>query len=676
MTFANIALKNVRKKFGSYLVYFFSTTFSVLIFNLFCSMYYNPSFEAYRFGTGKMSTLFKGSAVAVLLFAAIFVLYSGSYFIKTQKKEIALYSLLGMRKEQISLMMFFETFFIGLIAVVTGTLVGTSTAGYFTSLLMRFMAAGTSITMTVEPRAIVVTIIAFIVLFIISGIRAYKTIYKYTLIELLSANKKSEGVPSYSKAGALSSIVLLVIGYIISATMNMNAGGMKLLFPAFIVVMFISAGTFLLFRNFIPMAVGIFKKKRPLYYKTSNFISISQIAFRLKANSKMLSVVALLCAVTITMISASYSLYNGLADAVDFYAPYSYLTEGITDEQHSEMLKAVNDTGEVSVTADDKISLCNVKIQNNNYALQEGKDNAENLGKETDAYLLSESMYLNIIKHTQAQTGDYENTKTSFTGGLSDTECFFLDGNVTNDYCKDLVGESINVNMNGTNTSFVAVGSALHKYIGLNNLYKHPTIIVSDNNYQKSIDTASEITTYYGLMFNDEMASANTVAVINRIIPSKTLSSGMPSNMNYIEMYKLNFAMYGPYVFIGLFIGVLFMLALGSVLYYKLIMEAQEEAPRYEILRKTGMTKREIRSSVAKQVGLVYGVPLGLGLVHTIFALFTYNRMMEEIGQETPTLQNAIIVMLIFVAVYGAFYLVSTINYHKIVWKRANGGSK
>ena len=110
------------------------------------------------------------------------------------------------------------------------------------------------------------------------------------------------------------------------------------------------------------MTVSIFKKKRPLYYKTSNFISISQIAFRLKANSKMLSVVALLCAVTITMISASYSLYNGLADAVDFYAPYSYLTEGITDDQHTEILKAVTDTGEVAVTADDKIDLCNIGL--------------------------------------------------------------------------------------------------------------------------------------------------------------------------------------------------------------------------------------------------------------------------------------------------------------------------
>ena len=117
-------------------------------------------------------------------------------------------------------------------------------------------------------------------------------------------------------------------------------------------------------------------------------------------------------------------------------------------------------------------------------------------------------------------------------------------------------------------------------------------------------------------------------------------------------------------------------LAIGSVMYYKLIMEAQEEAPRYEILRKTGMKKGEILASVAKQLGLVYGLPLLAGLLHTVFALLTYNRTMDLIGQETPTLSNAAIVALLFVGVYGLFYALSVKTYHSIVWKQANGGKE
>jgi len=103
-------------------------------------------------------------------------------------------------------------------------------------------------------------------------------------------------------------------------------------------------------------------------------------------------------------------------------------------------------------------------------------------------------------------------------------------------------------------------------------------------------------------------------------------------------------------------------------------MEAQEEAPRYEILRKTGMKKGEILSSAAKQVGLIYGILLFVGLIHTVFALLTYNRMLGSMGQQTPTLQNAAMAVILFVAVYGDFYALSVKSYRGIVWRRANAG--
>ena len=677
VTFAEIAFRNARKKFGSYLVYFFSTVFSVVIFDLFCAMYYNPAFELYRFGRGKMNTLFRASAVAVLLFAAVFTLYSGSYFIKTQKKEIAVYSLLGMRKEQIAKLMFLETFFIGLLAVVCGTLLGTLSSGYFTGLLTRFMAIGEDVPFTVKPQAILVTAIAFCALFGVSGCRAYQTIYRYQLIDLLSAAKQSEGVPGFSPTGALLSVALLVVGYAVSAFLNLNQTGAKLLLPVLFVVLDIALGTYLLFRNLLPIVVLIVKRKRGLYYQTTNFISISQIAFRLKANARMLAVVSILAAVTITMISASYSLYRGLADSVAFYAPYSYLAKNITEEQRAAALDAVAAVGEVTVTADDVIPLCNVQIQNDGYALQEDRADAAQCGATVDAYLLSESKYLDIIAHTGTPAGEYASTRSSFTGGLTDASCYFIDGNMIDTYCKKLVGNPLNVSMGGTTMQYTVAGAGLHKYIGLADLYRHPTVVVSDRVFgdyamRSGIDGT---TTFTGFLFDDNMASAAAVAAIDEIIPARFTSGGLPGNISYIAMYRANFALYGSYVFIGLFIGVLFLLAVGSVLYYKLIMEAQEEAPRYEILRKTGMTKREIRVSVAKQLALTYGAPLCVGLVHTVFALLTYNRMMVEIGQETPTMLNAFLVVLLFMAVYGAFYALSVGNYFRIVWKRAAGGA-
>ena len=679
VTFINIALKNVQKKFGSYLIYFFSTSFSVVIFNLFCSLYYNPTFENYRFGTGKMSVLFRGAAVAVFLFAIIFVLYSGSYFIKMQKKEIAIYSLLGMRKEKIAVMMFLETFFIGLLAVAFGTLIGTFSSGFFTSLLMRLMAEGTVIPFHVELKAILVTIFAFIALFIFSGIRAYKTIYQYTLIDLLSAAKQKEGVPAFSLLGVVAALVLLAAGYVISAKMDVDVSGMHLLLPAIIGAVCVTIGTLLLFRNFIPMAIAALKKRKPFYYRTSNFIAVSQIAFRLKANSKMLAVIALLTAITITMVSASYSFYSEIkGDATECYAPFSYLAKNITEQQHKRILKTISSIGEVAVTAEDKIELINVSMQNDQYAVKDQETGEAVPGKSVKGYLMSEKMYLKIISETHAARGSFSDARTDFTGGINDQACYFIDGNAVTDYCENLPGQQIKVSFRGEDTSYTISGVSMHKYIGALDLYKQPTVVVSDSTYQRyrSQAGADEIDTFYGFQFDDDMKSGRTVDAINQFLPARFHISGLPGNMSYIGIYKANFALFGSYVFIGFFLGILFLLALGSVMYYKLIMEAQEEAPRYEILRKTGMKKGEVLSSVAKQLGLIYGIPLFVGLSHTVFALLTYNRMLGSMGQQTPTLQNAAMAVILFAAVYSAFYALSVKSYHGIVWRQVDCAEK
>ena len=679
MTFANIAFKNVRKKFSSYFIFFLSTTFSVFIFHLFCSIYYNPSFESYRLGAGKMSALFRGSAISVFLFSIIFVLYSGSYFIKTHKKETAIYSLLGMKKIQIAVMMFSETVFIGILAIACGVVIGTLAAGYFTSLLMRFMAVGTSVSLVVLPRAILTTIVAFIILFIISGIRAYIIIYKYSLIDLLSASRQCEGIPDYSIAASAVSVGLLLMGYVISLTMNVDVGGRHLLAPVFIGGIAVVAGTFLLFQNFVPMVIAAIKKKKKFYYRTCNFISVSQIAFRLKANARMLSVSALLTAITITMISASYSFYSVLAgDATEAYAPFSYIAKNITEEQHNKILETVSSVGDVHITSENKIQLIHVSMQNDQYAVKDQQTGEAVEGQAVDSYIISESMYLKIISDTNTQKGSYSETRTDFTGGLDDSSCYFIDGNAVSDYCKKMKGQEINVGFANQNAVYHVAGAALHKYLGALDSYKHPTVVVSDHSYEQYEARASEadMDTFYGFQFNDDMLSGRTVDLIDKFIPERFHIGGLPGNMSYIGVYRANFALFGSYVFIGFFLGILFLLASCSVMYYKLIIEAQEEAPRYEILYKTGMNRKEIRYSVAKQLGLVYGLPLIVGLLHTLFGLLFYNRTLGAVGQQTPTLINAFKVVLAFVMVYVVFYILSVESYHSIVWKRASGGNR
>lgn len=643
-----------------------STVFAVTIFNLFCSIYYTPCFESYRFGGGKITILFQGVAVAVFLFAMIFVMYSNNYFLKTRKKEIGIYSLLGMRKTKIAFQMFLETFVIGILATICGTVLGTVSSGYFTALLLRFMGEGTVVTFSISSQAILVTLAAFFILFVINGVRAYRIIYHYQLIELFSASKESESMPKGSVLGAVAAVISLIIGYVLSEVIDVSVSGFELLRPAFIIIFLVCGGTYLLFINIVPMLIHVCKKNHIFYYKSSNFISISQISFRIKGNARILSVSAILCAITITMISSSYSLYHGLQDLVDFYAPYSYIAKDITDQQHEQMLEAVTKVGEVTVTQDDKIDLINAHMEDEAYHPDPEKYQRED---DSATYLISESQYLTIIHHTEAKYGDLNNLHTSFEGNLGEGDCYFIDANPVADYCKDMVGSQMMVFFGKETYAYQVTGISIHKYLGMVDGFKKSTLVLCDSEYEKYRQKAGveDISTFYGIMFDDEMASTATSDQLDLIVGQRFFDEKMPGNISYISYYHKSFYLYGAYVFIGVFIGILFLLAVGSVLYYKLIIEAQEEKSRYDILRKTGMNQKEIASSIRKQLGLTYLLPLLVGLVHTIFALLTYNRTLEGIGQETPTLLNAAIVVVCYVVMYGVFYLLSTYHYQKIV---------
>lgn len=670
MNFFNLAINNIKKKFGSYLIYLISTIFAVTIFSIFCSIYFNPQFSEYRFGAGKITVLFRAAAIAIVIFSSVFVLYSNKFFVKTRKKEIAIYSLVGMKKSQIGRMMFYENIIMGLIATVCGTILGIVFSRFFSMILLNLMADGTAVTFSVQGQAVITTVVAFLILFMISSLNAYGIIYRYKLIELLSANKESEKLPKYSVMGGILAIVLIILGYTIAMVMNVNEGGFHLMIPALVILVCVVIGTLLLFKNFIPMAMLALKKNKAFYYKSENIISISQIVYRIKANSKMLSFIAITCAITITMMSATFSMYRALDSLVPYYSPFSYMAKNIDDQQFNGMLEVIQQTGEVKVTATNQFEILKTQLQNDEYSTE----TENNPGMVVDGYIMSQSTYQSIIKDTKVETGTFHNIKTDFNMDLKDGECYFIDGNTKRDYCENLTGRAMNLQFLNETDAYNVVGVSLHKYIGILDLYLKPTMVLSDADYNKYREQAGadDVVKFTGIMFDNPAGSENTVAALDKIVPENTQTSctfGI-ANLSYMGVYKSIFSLYGAYVFIGLFIGILFLLASGSIMYYKQIIEAQEEVSRYDILKKIGMSRDEIKKSIAKQLAIVFGLSLTVGLLHSAFALLTYNRTMDLAGKELPTLINAGIIVGIYIIIYCFFYFLSVNSYMRIAWGR------
>ncbi|HEX3076130.1 MAG TPA: ABC transporter permease [Lachnospiraceae bacterium] len=679
MNLFRLALNNIRKKFGSYLIYLVSAIFAVTIFSIFCSMYFNPQFSQYRMGVGKMASLFKVSAVAVIIFSSIFIIYANKFFVKTRKKEIAIYSLLGMRKEEIGKMLFYENMMIGIIAIAGGLFLGTLLSKFFCMIMLHMMKQVPKVDSSIQLGAVLVTVVAFLIIFIINSLNAYAIIFRYKLIELLSASKEGEKLPRYSILGGILSILLIVGGYVYGLSIDFNQGGFKSLPASFAVICLVVTGTVLFFINFIPMVVVKLKKNTRFYFKSTNFISLSQIVYRIKANSVMFSIIAILSAITVTMISATFMLYKTFENLAVEYTPFTYLSRDVTEEQFDKVKDTVNEVGEVKLLSASRFTLIKATGQNPLYKrdLYSDKNPGEIMtddikpGDPFEAYILSSSAYQEIIKNQETPTGEFNNTATDFSMDLKDNECYFIDGNMDTNYCKKLSGD-ISLEVGGSTERYKIAGVSMHKYLGVLKFIRKTTIVLNDEMYQKYLQSTDKngMVSYMGLMFDHPMQSKSTVDALDKFIPKSTdLGEMKLNNLNYYDINYMLYAQYGAYLFIGTFLGILFLLASGSIMYYKQIIEAQEEVSRYDILKKTGMKKSEIKRSISKQLAVVFGMPLLIGLLHSAFAMLTFNKMMLLVAEQISKAYTwEAMICLLYIVIYCFYYRLSVSSYMKIVW--------
>ncbi|MHC1748707.1 MAG: ABC transporter permease [Cellulosilyticaceae bacterium] len=665
MNFFNLAINNVHKKFFSYVTYFFSTIFAVTVFYVFCSIYYNPQFANLESGMSKTGIILRASSVIVFLFSSIFIFYSNSLFIKTRKKEIAIFSLLGMKKSDIGRLLFYETSLVGMLSVVLGIVLGTLFSRFFSMILLALMKAraqGSNITFSISWQPMVISIILFAILFLINATVAYRMIYRHKLIELLSAEKEIEKAPKFSPVAAVLSLILIGISYAILLSLNGNAGGMRLMGPVLIACTFLIIGTYLLFKNLITWLMVKLKSNQSFYYRTRNFISISQIACRMKTNSNILCLISLLCAITISIMSAAFAVYAALGDSIPVYAPFSYLCTDIDNSTYSRVIDVAKSDDQIKLKSVTQFDVVSKKASLEDYMVVFGSMKTK-MGQQFQLNVIRFSDYKNIVKNTEAKAGN-GNKNTIVNPEIESSECIFLDGNYSDDYSKNQVGNIISVQCGNNSVNFKITDTSLFKYVGVSNACA--TIVVTDSDYSKYFVAANnmEKKTYVGLKFDNQLKSENIINRLNEIVPKENKDG------SYIENYKLLFSLYGTYIFIGAFLGILFLLAAGSIIFYKQLMEARDEAPRYNILKKIGLNRTEAKQIVKKQMAFVFMLPLTIGVLHCTVSLATYRKLMYTVATDSPILGNALIVVLIYLLIYGFFYVLSVNGYMRTVWDK------
>ena len=331
MTLFDLAKKNIRHNFVHYFLYFASMIFSIMIYFTFLVLSKDPSVVARIDQSAKLSTAFSSSSVILLIFVAIFILYSNNFFTRKRKKEIGR-------------MLFYENFIMGLGALIIGIIAGTLLSKLFVTILLNLINLDSIGGFAFSWAAVIQTSIVFIIITLFTSFTGYRIIYRTTLLDLFHSESKREKSPKPSFILALLSILLIGLGYFIAGQPLDSKGSIwaQLGFSigALVILASVIIGTALFITFFLPYLLTKLRNNKRIFYKGSNIISTSQLAFRISSNAKTLIIISILSATTLSAIGTISSVYYQANTSASTSAPSSFEYEIPKDsETNNKIIK-------------------------------------------------------------------------------------------------------------------------------------------------------------------------------------------------------------------------------------------------------------------------------------------------------------------------------------------------
>lgn len=598
---------------------------SVVICYTFNSLLYTPEIKN---AVNNMEGTMSQTSFVLIGFVAVFIGYSNAFFTKKRKKEVGLYSLLGVRKKNIARMLFFENVIIGAITLVCGLVLGVILSRLFIMLLLKLVGAPVDVSFSIPMEAIMTTTITFTVITIFTSLQSYLLIYRFKLIELFQAEKKGEKVPKASIVSAVVSIILLVSSY-----WFMFNGAIMLSMPL------IAIGTYFLFRSLTVYLLKRAQKNKPNYYKGINIIGTSHLLYRIKGNALMLTIIALLISVALPYLQASFSEYSITEKDAHETAPFSYIHLSKDETSDNQIKRVISKDKEHPITAQLDIPVIQVK-GNTSAPFQDKNDLSVNLISESEFHKMNKILKL----------GDIPN--------LSGEHAIAFQQYI-NQPATDFIDQKVNIQLPEGNFTFKLnklEKKAIRLTSGSELLY-----IVIDNARFASVAKQISPIIYKAYKVTDEKTTKETSEIV------MTLAENDTHMRTFYKEYKQIKALTGMKIFVVSSLALVLLVATGSVIYFKQLTEAYSDKNRYEILRKLGVNKKEVRTTIAKQTLFIFLLPLIIGILNA--AMLT----MSVSLQYSMDIQQDIISFVYAMTTYGLIYLVYyvlTINsYNRIVNK-------
>lgn len=621
------------------------------------AMFYNMTFLTFHEelknmpGGATIPTIMNLGTMVVGLFAVIFLLYTNTFLMKRRHKEIGLYNILGMSKRHIAVVMLWETVYTCLITVVGGLLLGILLSKLMLLLLYKILFFSVSFGFMVSWKSVGITAVLFVAIYLVALLLNLLHVQLSKPVELLKGGSVGEKEPKTKVLLAILGVVTLGAGYYIAITTESPLEALMLFFLAVILVII---GTYCLFTAGSIAFLKAMKKRKNYYYQAKHFIGISGMLYRMKQNAVGLANICILSTMVLVMISTCVCLYIGTGDALNAMYPHDIIYS-----------QSWQDSGNRSKEE--------VRVQ-----IQEALDKAgmepthvQEVDQLTTVNSMPEEATLGGVD-PNAGVMDLSNTVTTLV--VTAEGYRQMTGNTLNlapgeaaIYTTESQGEWEQISFLGLSFSIktwlpeapaITVEGYSERYIFL---------VVADDAameavYQQQMldggGLASNIYWEYSLDFDG--VSKEEMLQLYQTLRSSVLSDTGDNTLSCRDAQEVDFySLYGSFLFLGLFLGALFLMATVLIIYYKQISEGYEDKERFAIMEKVGMSQQQVRTAIRSQVRMVFFLPLLGAIIHLAASFKMISKLMAALG-----LQNIPLFALCCAGTVAAFAVGYFIIYH------------
>lgn len=659
--YTKLAITNIKNNRQFYFPYLLTGIITVAMFYIMCALESNPGIQSMP-GAKNLGLILRLGIGVIGIFAVIFLFYTNSFIIKRRKKELGIYNILGMEKRHIAKILSKEAFFTAIIAIGGGLVTGVLFHKLACMLLYRMIGFNGGITFSFSKKGVMITAILFAIVYLLTYIYDLFQVQLANPIELLQSGNKGEREPKTKAIMAVLGVLCLGTGYFIAITTKNPIKALTLFFVAVILVII---GTYLLFTAGSIALLKILRRNKGYYYQTKHFTSVSGMIYRMKQNAVGLANICILSTMVLVAVSTTVSLYVGVEDIMKERYP------------NEINIRAYYDTGAPS---EDSIAPIVEKSV---------KESGRKIRHEED-YL---ELYFAAIKDQGQYSLDKEKVKTA-----GDRVSGFVV--LTREDCKKKYNEEI-PELAENEVALITIDKTDMDTLVLENRSYHVKEIKQFQNTEDFETIADMMDEYYYVIVNDvqdmerlwqlqkDIYQENSSSISRQVrldidgdseqkkecfeniktalgpeqAKARILIDSRQSSLD--EFYQI----YGGFLFLGLFLGILFLMITVLIIFYKQISEGYDDKERFSIMEKVGMSNDEVKATIRSQVRTVFFLPILMAAIHVGMAFPMIKRLLSLFGLSNTALFAGCMAgtILVFALIYLLVFLKTSKTYYKIV---------